>query len=85
MKTLYLGPKVDLSLSFVPFYLRKLVTILVATIISLSAFSQELVFKYPGFNAALQDKQVVLNWVTTGEKNVSHFVIEKSGNGIEYK
>jgi hypothetical protein len=44
MKTLYLGPKVDISLPFVPFYVRKLVTILVATIFSLAAFSQELIF-----------------------------------------
>lgn len=34
------------------------------------------------FNAALRNKQVLLNWATTEEVNVSHYVIERSANGI---
>jgi len=40
--------------------------------------------KLESFNAVLQNKQVLLNWATTEELNVSHFVIERSANGINY-
>ncbi|HYJ38740.1 MAG TPA: hypothetical protein VEV87_08990 [Chitinophagaceae bacterium] len=164
MKTLYLGPKVSMSLPFVLSYLKKLATILIATLFSLSVFPQELVFRNPvlvtgtrflgpqqnfeeidtaatrvmttinyesankfyfrtggmrtgsgnsnagdrmnsiwfksfnyavplvklpvklaNFNAVLQNKQVMLNWATTEEKNLSHFVIEKSIDSVEFK
>ena len=47
MKTLYLGPKVSMSLPFVLIQLRKLAAILIVTLFSLSAFSQELIFQNP--------------------------------------
>jgi hypothetical protein len=102
MKTLYLGPKVNLSLPFVLSKASRLVISVIALLFSLASFSQELVFWNPqlvagieradgavyrssnGFNAVVQNKQVMLNWATIQEKNVSHFVIEKSSNGADY-
>lgn len=37
------------------------------------------------FNTTLANKKVMLSWVTGQEKELSHFVIERSVNGIEYK
>ena len=99
MKTLYLGPKVRISLPFVLIHLRRLAAILIVTLFSLSTFSQEFLFQnawskssnnsappveLASFNAVLNNKQVILNWTTAEEKNVSHFVIEKSNNGRDY-
>lgn len=36
------------------------------------------------FNAAVENKRVILNWVTGMEKDLSHFVVEKSINGKDY-
>ncbi len=36
------------------------------------------------FNATLNNKKVSLNWVTGMEKELSHFVIERSTNGVDY-
>lgn len=36
------------------------------------------------FNATVANKKAVLNWVTGMEKALSHFVIERSVNGIDY-
>ena len=36
------------------------------------------------FNATLNNKKVNLNWVTGMEKELSHFVIERSTNGVDY-
>lgn len=36
------------------------------------------------FNATLSNKKVNLNWVTGMEKELSHFVIERSVNGVDY-
>ena len=36
------------------------------------------------FNATLSNKKVSLNWVTGMEKELSHFVIERSTNGVDY-
>jgi hypothetical protein len=36
------------------------------------------------FDAALNNKKVSLNWVTGMEKSLSHFVIERSTNGVDY-
>ena len=36
------------------------------------------------FNAALDNKKVLLKWVTGMEKDLSHFVIEKSVNGRDF-
>src|SRR5215510_693611 len=47
MKTLYLGPKVNLSLPFVLSQTRTLIISVVAILFSLASFSQELVFKNP--------------------------------------
>lgn len=45
-------------------------------------FTLPLVLK--NFNAALRSKKVDLNWVTGHEKDLSHFVIERSTNGVDY-
>jgi hypothetical protein len=37
------------------------------------------------FNAALQDKQVLLNWQTAEERNTDHFVLERSIDAKNYK
>lgn len=37
------------------------------------------------FSARLQSSSVSLNWITGMEKSFSHFVIERSVNGLEYK
>ena len=49
-----------------------------------SAAALMLPVKLANFNAVLSNRQVLLNWTTTEEKNVSHFVIEKSNNGRDY-
>lgn len=36
------------------------------------------------FNASLHNNKVTLNWVTGHEKDLSHFVVERSTNGIDY-
>jgi hypothetical protein len=36
------------------------------------------------FDATLNNKKVALNWVTGKEKELSHFVIERSTNGVNY-
>jgi Secretion system C-terminal sorting domain len=36
------------------------------------------------WNAALSNNNVALKWTTTTEKNASHFIIERSFDGVEY-
>jgi hypothetical protein len=36
------------------------------------------------FNAGLANKKVVLTWSTAQEKNSSHFVVQRSTDGVEY-
>jgi hypothetical protein len=36
------------------------------------------------FNVSLNNKKVTLNWITGHEKDLSHFVIERSTNGHDY-
>lgn len=45
-------------------------------------FSLPLVLK--NFNVVINNKKVQLNWVTGHEKDLSHFVIERSTNGVDY-
>lgn len=51
-------------------------------------FNQAVEFTLPlvlkSFNASLNNKKVALNWVTGHEKDVSHFVVERSTNGVDY-
>jgi hypothetical protein len=51
-------------------------------------FNQESQFTLPlvlkNFNASLHNKKVNLNWVTGHEKDLSHFVVERSTNGFDY-
>lgn len=51
-------------------------------------FNNEVEFTLPlvlkSFNANLNNKKVNLNWVTGHEKDLSHFVIQRSTNGIDY-
>jgi hypothetical protein len=77
MKTLNLGPKVNMPLPFVLTHARKLATLIITILFYCSAFSQS-------FSASLQKQHVLLNWSPTEEKNVSHFVIERSTNGSDY-
>src|SRR3984893_2374658 len=37
------------------------------------------------FKALLNDKKVVLSWTIGREKRLSHFVVERSTNGVDYK
>jgi len=41
-----------------------------------------LTFDY--FSAKLENELAKLTWLTSGEKNVSHFVLERSGNGKDF-
>ena len=36
------------------------------------------------FSAVETSKTVSLNWATSSEKNSSHFIVERSGNGIQF-
>ena len=36
------------------------------------------------FNVTITNKKVIVNWVTGKEKQLSHFVIERSTNGIDF-
>lgn len=51
-------------------------------------FNNEVEFTLPlvlkSFNASLTNKKVDLNWVTGHEKDLSHFVVERSTNGVDY-
>ena len=38
-----------------------------------------------GFKVVLNDKKVVLSWTIGNEKRLSHFVVERSTNGVDYK
>lgn len=40
--------------------------------------------KLTSFDAALINKQVVLSWSTSQEKNASHFTVERSTDGVEF-
>lgn len=78
-----------------PSFLRKSLFLLFSTLITFAVFAQgnsgasnnaeftlPLVLK--SFDAAKYGKKVNLKWVTGHEKDLSHFVIERSTNGIEY-
>jgi hypothetical protein len=51
-------------------------------------FNNEVEFTLPlvlkSFNASLNNKKVNLSWVTGHEKDLSHFVVERSTNGVDY-
>ncbi|MGB8193650.1 MAG: T9SS type A sorting domain-containing protein [Chitinophagaceae bacterium] len=51
-------------------------------------FNQGVEFTLPlvlkNFNASLNNKKVNLDWVTGHEKDLSHFVVERSTNGVDY-
>lgn len=51
-------------------------------------FNNEVEFTLPlvlkSFNASLNSKKVDLSWVTGHEKDISHFIVERSTNGIDY-
>lgn len=50
-----------------------------------TAMSVVLPVKYLSFDAAVNDEKVLLNWVTNGEINNSHFEIERSFSGNNFK
>lgn len=59
--------------------MKTIVTIVLALFIQVTAFSQ--VTSYTGM---LNNDRVDLKWATSSEKNVSHFIIEKSVDGKNY-
>lgn len=80
-----------------PSFLRKSLFLLFSTLITFAVFAQEhsdgaaannaefmlpLVLK--SFDASIHSKKVNLKWVTGHEKDLSHFVIERSTNGTDY-
>jgi hypothetical protein len=52
---------------------------MLALFIQVSAFSQ-----VTSFTSTLKNDRVDLKWATNSEKNVSHFIIEKSTDGKDY-
>src|SRR3954464_577887 len=58
-------------------------TNLVAGSVTNDEFSLPLVMS--AFKAILTDNKVTLSWTTGIEKRISHFVVERSTDGIEYK
>lgn len=78
-----------------PSVLKKGLFLLLSTLVTYFAFAggepkptQDVEFSLPlvlkNFNASLNNKKVSLNWVTGHEKDLSHFVIERSTNGRDY-
>jgi hypothetical protein len=74
---------------------RKGLFLLLSTLVTYFAFAgeepkpaQEAEFSLPlvlkTFNASLNNKKVNLTWVTGHEKDLSHFIIERSTNGRDY-
>jgi hypothetical protein len=80
-----------------PSFLRKSLFLLLATLLTVFAFAQPgqgggnnqgVEFMLPlvlkSFKASLNNKKVALKWVTGHEKDLSHFVVEYSTNGVDY-
>lgn len=77
-----------------PSFLKKSLFLLFSTLIAFAVFAQNssnnssaefmlpLVLK--SFDASIHSKKVNLKWVTGHEKDLSHFVIERSTNGSDY-
>ena len=77
-----------------PAFIRKSLFLLFATLIAYAAFAGEgngansteftlpLVLK--NFSAVVNNKKINLDWTTGHEKDLSHFIVERSTNGIEY-
>ena len=59
--------------------MKTILTLILAMFIHVSAFSQ-----VTSFAGTMKNDRVDLRWATTSEKNVSHFVIEKSIDGKNY-
>jgi hypothetical protein len=71
MYLLFLYPK--------PNAMKTIFTLILALFIQVSAFSQ-----VTSFTGTLKNDRVDLKWATLTEKNVSHFIIEKSIDGKNY-
>lgn len=77
-----------------PSFLKKSLFLLFSTLITFAVFAQSsannssaefmlpLVLK--SFDASIHSKKVNLKWVTGHEKDLSHFVVERSTNGTDY-
>jgi hypothetical protein len=59
--------------------MKTIATLILALFIQVSAFSQ-----VTSFTGTLKNERVDLKWATASEKNVSHFIIEKSMDGKNY-
>ena len=59
--------------------MKTLLTLILALFIQVSAFSQ-----VNSFEGMVNNNRVDLKWATSSEKNVSHFIIEKSIDGKNY-
>jgi hypothetical protein len=79
-----------------PTFIRKGLFLLFSTLITFFAFAgnpgetpaNQAEFQLPlvlkSFKVSLHNKDIKLNWVTGHEKDLSHFVIERSTNGTDY-
>jgi hypothetical protein len=59
--------------------MKTTLTIILALFIQVTVFSQ-----VTSFTGTLKNDRVDLRWATSSEKNVSHFIIEKSTDGKNY-
>lgn len=98
MNHLYRSPKVNATLPFAQKFIRALFFAAVICFVAV-ACSQELMFQEPGlspaaasqqgvkltsFNVSLVNKKITVSWGTSVEKNASHFVVQRSTNGVEF-
>ncbi len=60
--------------------MKTILTLLAILFIHVSSFSQ-----VTSFSARLKNDKINLNWSTQGEKDISHFYVEKSYDGKIYK
>jgi hypothetical protein len=98
MNQLYRSPKVNATLPFAQKFIRALFFTAVICFTGV-ACSQELMFQDPGvspgaasqqgvkltsFNVSLVNKKITVSWGTSVEKNASHFVVQRSTDGVEF-
>lgn len=98
MNHLYRSPKVNATLPFAQKLIRALFFTAVICLTTM-ACSQELMFQDPGlspgaasqqgvkltsFNVSLVNTKITVSWGTSVEKNASHFVVQRSTDGVEF-
>ena len=98
MNHLYRSPKVNATLPFAQKFIRAVFFTAIICFTTM-ACSQELMFREPGlspgaaseqgvkltsFSVSLVNKKITISWGTSVEKNASHFVVQRSTNGVEF-